>query len=53
LFEERLHAWTITEAAAADRVVCIDIDDCPVLLLNALSAETALILDRGARLKIR
>ena len=39
MFEELLHPWTITEAAAADRVVCIDIDDCPVLLLNALGGR--------------
>ena len=45
LVKEGLHARSITDTAAADRIVCIDVDDCAVLLLNALAAETDLILD--------
>jgi hypothetical protein len=45
LVKERLHARSITDTAAADRIVCIDVDDRAVLLLNALAAKTDLILD--------
>jgi len=51
--EECLHARSIMETAAADSVICIDLDDCAVLLLNALATETDLIVDRGLGLKIR
>jgi hypothetical protein len=45
LLKERLHARSITDTAAADGIVCKDVDDCAVLLLNVLAAETDLILD--------
>jgi hypothetical protein len=53
LVKKRLHARSVTDTAAADGIVCIDIDDCAVLLLNAFSAEADLILDRGCGLKFR
>ncbi len=41
------HARTITQAAAADRVVAVDLDDRHVFVLGALSTQADLILDRG------
>src|SRR5262245_6677889 len=51
--KECLHTRSITDAAAADGMICIDIDDRAVRLLNALAAKTDLILNRGRGLKVR
>ena len=40
------------QAAATDGIVCVGLNDCSVLVFNALATETDLILDRGRRLKI-